>query len=166
MKAFVHVLLVAACLVACARALPGGRRDSFEDDDFEDMSLNFAMQNFLADTLNRIRSNLFNYFWNMPDLTNIKIPEGANTTSTVKIIDGHVVTINETTYEADDENGGTAFRIRIIDVKPQNETLPPIGSDAGPTTPRAVAPVNTESAETVEDFNNEISKNGGDTLNA
>jgi len=26
-----------------------------------------------------------NYFWNIPDVTNLKIPEGANTTSTVKV---------------------------------------------------------------------------------
>uniref|UniRef100_A0A348G5W7 Icarapin n=1 Tax=Odontomachus monticola TaxID=613454 RepID=A0A348G5W7_ODOMO len=165
MKAFVHVLLAATCLVACAHALPGGRRDSNEDD-FEDMSFDFAMPDFFADTMHRIRQNLLNYFWNMPDITNIKVPDGANTTSTVKIIDGHVVTINETTYTSGDDSSGTAFRIRIIDVKPQNDTLPPIGSDAN-TTPRAIATENPGSAETVEDFNNEISKNGGgDTLNA
>jgi len=28
---------------------------------------------------------MLNYFWNMPDVTEIKIPEGANTTSTVKV---------------------------------------------------------------------------------
>lgn len=75
-----------------------------------------------------------------------------------------MVTINETTYTSGDENGGTAFRIRIIDVKPQNDTVPAIGGgDVELTTAKATAP---ESAETVEDFNNEISKNGGDTLTA
>lgn len=74
-----------------------------------------------------------------------------------------MVTINETTYTSGDDASGTAFRIRIIDVKPQNDTVPAIGSDAdAPPKPTAAAP---ESAETVEDFNNEISKNV-ETLNA
>ncbi|EZA56188.1 Icarapin-like protein, partial [Ooceraea biroi] len=118
----------------------------------------------LSETMTRLRNNLMSYFWNLPDITNMKIPEGANTTSTVKIIDGHVVTINETTYSSGDANSNTAFRIRIIDVKPQNETVPAIGGggNAEPTTVRAEAP---ESAESVEDFNNEIPKNA-DTLTA
>lgn len=72
-----------------------------------------------------------------------------------------MVTINETTYTSGDENGGTAFRIRIIDVKPENDTLPVIGGgNAEPTTVKA-----TESVETVEDFNNEI-PNQTDVLTA
>lgn len=35
--------------------------------------------------MNRLRTNLLNYFWNLSDITDIKIPEGANTTSTVKV---------------------------------------------------------------------------------
>ena len=49
--------------------------------------------------------------------------DGANTTSTTKIVDGHIVTINETTYTDGDDVFGTQIRIRIIDVKPQNETI-------------------------------------------
>ncbi|XP_014479517.1 PREDICTED: icarapin-like [Dinoponera quadriceps] len=160
MKAF--VLLVATCLVACAYAVPSGRRDSSEDnfDDYIDDGWPY-----FRETLNALREQMLQWFWNVPDFTNMPIPEGANTTSTVKVVDGHMVTINETTYSSGDKNGGTAFRIRIIDVKPLNDTLPPVGSDAN-TTPGTTSPQNPESAETVEDFNNEISKNGGDTLNA
>ena len=64
-----------------------------------------------------------------------------------------MVTINETTYTSGDENGGTAFRIRIIDVKPENDTLPAIGdgnSNAEPTTAKTLEP--SGSAETVENF--------------
>lgn len=74
----------------------------------------------------------------------------------MQIIDGHVVTINETTYSTGDENGGAALRIRIIDVKPENDTLQIGGGSAGPTTVKAEA---EESRETVEDINNEIPKN-------
>ncbi|KAL6435815.1 hypothetical protein ACFW04_005588 [Cataglyphis niger] len=130
MKTFVHVAFVTACLIACTHALPK--------------------------TFNKMRENLLNYFWTIPDIAKIPIPEGANTTSTTKIINGHVVTINETTYTSSDENGGTAFRIRIIDVKPENDTIPTLGGDnAEPTTVTAEA---TESNETLEDMN-EIPKN-------
>ncbi|KAH0950627.1 hypothetical protein HN011_011517 [Eciton burchellii] len=143
----------------------GGRRDSFEDSLEDNLSFDF-MPN-LADTMNRLRNSMLNYFWNMPDVTEIKIPEGANTTSTVKIIDGHVVTINETTYSSGDDNSNTAFRIRIIDVKPQNETVTAIGGGgSGGSGGNAEPTVRTpESAETIEDFNNEIPKNT-DTLTA
>ncbi|CAL1683651.1 unnamed protein product [Lasius platythorax] len=162
MKTFVHVALAAACLIASAHALPGARRDSFEDD-FDEANFDLVLPNFFSESLNRLRQNLMNYFWNMPDITDIPIPEGANTTSTTKIINGHVVTINETTYTSGDENGGTAFRIRIIDVKPENDTLPVIGGgNAEPTTVKAEA---AESVETVEDFNNEI-PNQKDVLTA
>lgn len=78
----------------------------------------------------------------------------------LQIINGHVVTINETTYTSGDDTSGSAFHIRIIDVKPQNDTIPAIGGDAEATTKPA-----EESRETVEEFNNEISKNV-DTLTA
>ncbi|XP_072743342.1 icarapin-like [Anoplolepis gracilipes] len=154
MKTFVHIALVAACLIACAHALPGARRDSTEEE------FDFTFPSLFAETMNRMRQNLMNYFWSVPDFTNIPIPEGANTTSTTKIINGHVVTINETTYTSGDEFSGTAFRVRIIDVKPANDTL---SIDAESAT---VKPEATESRETVEDFNNEIPKNTEDTLTA
>ena len=118
-----------------------------------------------------------------------KIPDGANTTSTTKIVDGHVVTINETTYTDGDDVFGTQIRIRIIDVKPQNETILLTESEADaevttlPTrTPTSSTATNTNtntgsseeersstpsrSVETVEEFDNEIPKNQVDTLTA
>ncbi|XP_024876109.1 icarapin-like [Temnothorax curvispinosus] len=160
MKTFVYVLLVAACFVACARGFPSIGYDSSDEDrdDFDTVAFDFAMPNLFSDTLQRLRQNLLNYFWNMPDITDVKIPEGANTTSTTKIINGHVVTVNETTYMTGDALSGTAFRIRIIDVKPQNDTeLTRDGGNAGPES--TVKPEPSESRETVEDLNNEISKN-------
>lgn len=148
-----YVAVVAVCLIAYAQALPGARRDSIEDD-FDDVNFDITFPSLFADAFNRMRQNLMNYFWNMPDITDMKIPEGANTTSTTKVINGHVITINETTYTSGDENGGTAFRIRIIDVKPENDTLPAIGG--GNAEPTTVKPEVAGSAETVEDFNNEI----------
>lgn len=146
-----HIALVAACLIACAHAFPSRS----ENDDFED-EFDFLPTLAFSEYMNTLRQHFLNYFWNIPDVTNIKIPEGANTTSTVKIIDGHVVTINETTYSSGDENGGTAFRIRIIDVKPENDTLLISNGNAEPTTVKTEA---EGSRETVEDMNNEISKN-------
>lgn len=101
-----------------------------------------------------------------------------------QIIDGHVVTINETTYTDGDENSGAIFRVRVIDVKPQNETLEIEGNpEAKPVIPsgpkKDVEQVNkagpkkdventtpARSVETVEDLENEIPKNQVDTLTA
>lgn len=44
-----------------------------------------------------------------------------NTTSTTKVINGHKVTINETTYANEGDNAGTFFKIRVVDVHPTSE---------------------------------------------
>jgi hypothetical protein len=120
-----------------------------------------------------------------------KVPEGANTTSTTKVIDGHVVTINETTYKSDDDN--TYVRVRILDVKPESTTGETPNSDstdidqtsaevtdkttndkASPTPPPPPTTESTKedttpsrSVETVEDLgNNEIPDSQVDTLTA
>ncbi|XP_018406220.1 PREDICTED: icarapin-like [Cyphomyrmex costatus] len=157
MKTFVQVLLIAACFVACARSYPSRLGyDSSDEDDLDSMGFDIAMPNFFSDTINRLRQNLLNYFWTIPDITSFKAPEGANTTSTTKIINGHVVTINETTFVSGDNNSGTVFRIRTVDVKPQNETEVIGGSTEQPS----VRPEpESDSRETVEEFNNEIPKN-------
>ncbi|XP_046587213.1 icarapin-like isoform X1 [Neodiprion lecontei] len=90
-----------------------------------------------------------------------KIPEGANTTSTTKVINGHVVTVNETTYSDGDENSGTVLRVRVVDIKPVNETENPDSEDV--TTPANNEPPSSSSSspdrsvESLEDFSkNEI----------
>ncbi|KAG5309860.1 PREDICTED: icarapin-like [Acromyrmex echinatior] len=158
MKTFVQVLLVVACFVACTRSFPSGLGyDSSDEDEFETMNFDMAMPSFsyFTDAMAQLRQTLLNYFRNIPEIPNFSTPEGANTTSTVKIINGHVVTINETVYSKNDSNGGAVFRVRIIDVKPQNET------EGGGSTeqPSVRSEPEPESRETVEEFNNEISKN-------
>lgn len=44
--------------------------------------------------------------------------DGQNTTSTVKVIDGHKVVINDTYYTRKNEFGTSIFKVRVIDVKP------------------------------------------------
>lgn len=46
---------------------------------------NFRFCFLFSDTLQRLRQNFLDYFFNIPDMTQIKIPEGANTTSTTKV---------------------------------------------------------------------------------
>ncbi|XP_014209806.1 icarapin-like, partial [Copidosoma floridanum] len=110
------------------------------------------------------------------------------------IIGDHSVTINETTYTDGDENGGTIFRVRVVDVKPLNDTTatdnignPTIGNNESstelPTTNSDSDEDNdsnkreelttqaTRSVETVEELDNEINnknnaKNQIETLNA
>lgn len=123
----------------------------------------------MASVLTRIPEQSFFNPW-------ARVPEGANTTSTTKIIDGHVVTINETTYSNSDDGNSAIFRVRIIDVKPQEDTTesaeegvtsgsqaPAIGTEGDSNTESATP---ARSVETVEDFDNEIPKNQVDTLTA
>lgn len=108
-----------------------------------------------------------------------------------QVIDGHVVTINETVYKSDDDN--TYVRFRIVDVKPENPTGVTADSDAkdidqnsgevtdstatNDNSPSSSTPTTTESTkeettksrsvETVEDSgNNEIPDNKDDSLKA
>ncbi|KAL2711982.1 icarapin-like [Vespula squamosa] len=101
-----------------------------------------------------------------------KIPEGANTTSTTKVINGHVVTINETIYSDGNDAEGTVIRVRVIDVKPQNETMILQENENGTVIPTSTPTENDNEAttpqrsvETVEEFDNEI-PNQGDILKA
>lgn len=85
-----------------------------------------------------------------------------------------MVTINETTYTDGSDDYSTLIRVRVIDVRPQNETiLTTVSSEADsevttlPTgTNDTSTPQSSRSVETVEDFDNEIPKNQGDVLTA
>lgn len=57
-----------------------------------------------------------------PILPGIDLSKG-NTSSITKVIDGHTVVINETEYKNEDDFGGTFFKVRIIDVKPDSEVV-------------------------------------------
>jgi len=165
----------------------------FEDDDsFESAFGNSGFfrnpfrgnpfDGFLAgmeSAMTKLREQMSSILTRLPDQSGFpsigKIPDGANTTSTVKVIDGHVVTINETTYTDGDDSSGTVFRVRVVEVKPQNETLPVDsgvdtrleGSDVNVDDTKEETTANPRSVESVEEFdNNEIPKNPQDNLTA
>lgn len=76
-----------------------------------------------------------------------------NTTSVTKIIDGQKVVINETEYHTEGQNGESFFKVRIINVQPQESaesTENPIES-----TPLSK---NRETEAVDESLDNEISK--------
>lgn len=169
---------------------------SFEDSDSMESPTwtwnNLFRSNFLDGwyssiqaQMKRLRDQMAGILSRIPeqDMPWSKIPEGANTTSTTKIIGGHVVTINETTYMDGDDDSGILIRVRVIDVAPQNETILMTESDADAeittlptggivTTSKTIISkeeATTEpprSVETMEDFDNEIPKNQVDTLTA
>lgn len=80
----------------------------------------------------------------------------------VQIINGHVVTVNETTYSDGDDQQGSVVRIRIVDIKPEVETETETGNPEAEevtVTPVDVNPqINTDrSPESVENIaDNEI----------
>ncbi|KAL1509710.1 hypothetical protein ABEB36_004406 [Hypothenemus hampei] len=57
-----------------------------------------------------------------PSLDGIDLSKG-NTSSITKVIDGHTVVINETEYKNENDFGGTFFKVRIIDVKPDSSEV-------------------------------------------
>lgn len=74
------------------------------------------------------------------------------------------MTVNDTTYSDGDENSGSVFRFRVVEIKPQNDTLE-IGGNAD-TEPITSSPSNAgkkaesttpdRSVETVEDLNDNV----------
>ncbi|KAI4497128.1 hypothetical protein M0802_007874 [Mischocyttarus mexicanus] len=134
----------------------------------------------LQETINRLRDQMANIASHFPSNTGFstpwsKIPVGGNTTSTTKIINGHVLTINETVYKDSNDTDGIIFRVRVIDVKPQNDTgnvnenedglLIPISTETPSESDSGEGTTPQRSVETVEEFDNEIS-NRGDVLRA
>ncbi|KAK0081588.1 hypothetical protein PV325_011901 [Microctonus aethiopoides] len=78
--------------------------------------------NNVNDTIKRLRDQMSRLPTSGISYPFGKIPENANKTSTTKIIDGHIVTINETTYNDDDSNSTFVFKIRTVDIQPENGT--------------------------------------------
>ncbi|XP_058453452.1 histone-lysine N-methyltransferase SETD1B-like [Malaya genurostris] len=94
----------------------------------------WQFSSYLDDLMRRLRDR-FSGSWNPfygggdfapsgPGLWPVEIPDDSsdatktNTTSTVKIIDGHKVVINDTYYTKNTEFGTSIYKVRVIDVKP------------------------------------------------
>ncbi|XP_055636283.1 uncharacterized protein LOC129775499 [Toxorhynchites rutilus septentrionalis] len=97
----------------------------------------WQFSSYLDDLIRRLRDR-FSGSWNPfygdsgfgssgPGLWPIDIPDDSsedgqkNSTSTVKVIDGHKVIINDTYYTKKNEFGTSIFKVRVIDVKPADE---------------------------------------------
>lgn len=115
---------------------------------------------YLDDLMKRVRDR-FAGSWNPfyggdlipsgPGVWPVGIPEDSsedgaatNSTSTVKVIDGHKVVINDTYYTKKTDFGTSIFKVRVIDVKPFDET--PAGEAPKPETPTEVE-VNNRNGE-------------------
>ncbi|XP_012281077.1 icarapin-like [Orussus abietinus] len=150
--------------------LPEGSLGSGLEDDSEEFPYffnSFRPPSFLdffsgmQEALLRLRAQMADMLSKVPHGGFIgtpgELPEGANTTSTTKIIDGHVVTINQTTYSTGDDLNGSVIRVRVIDIKPQqNGTVrPDTDSDVeavpGTDSPKTTTVSSDKSPETLED---------------
>lgn len=151
--------------------------DVDDSDSYTNVYLGFLRQT-LQEMLKKLRDEMSDLASRLPSGPSFirpwKTPEGANTTSTTKIIDGHVVTVNETSYSDINDNEGMYIRVRVIDVKPQEETTTS-DTQGLTTTPvpitdeaenKEVTTTPTRSVETVEEFDNNIPQNEGHVLNA
>lgn len=79
-----------------------------------------------------------------------------NTTSVTKVIDGHKVIINETQYSNGDENVGSFFKVRIINIVPEDETTE---TDLKTNKPIEGTNRNRETESVENSHENEIPKN-------
>lgn len=98
----------------------------------------WQFSSYLDDLVKRLRDR-FSGSWNPfygggdfahsgPGVWPIEIPDDdssedgqTNSTSTVKIIDGHKVIINDTYYTKKTQFGTSIYKVRVIDVKPADE---------------------------------------------
>ncbi|GAB0100162.1 hypothetical protein DMENIID0001_161570 [Sergentomyia squamirostris] len=118
--------------------------------------LSFDFGSFFSgfeDTLRRWREQVANSWANRPDFDEEDVDDldsKGNTTSTVQIIDGHKVIVNETTYVRKTDFGTSVFKHRTVDVQPLDEE----GKDAEETTinPKAEATTkkNTDTERDIE----------------
>lgn len=82
----------------------------------------------------------------------------------VQVIDGHVVTVNETTYSSGDDNMGAVFRIKVVEVLPSetpegegdSEVKPE--TDAQPDAEAKPAPETTNESEMDADKHEETNE--------
>lgn len=88
-----------------------------------------------------------------PSFGNIDLSKG-NTSSVTKVIDGHTVVINETEYKNEDDFGGTFFKVRIIDVKPDSSEL--TTEKEAEAVPENVTQNNKDREEIENSYENEI----------
>lgn len=148
----------------------------FNESDGSWPSFRPSSFDYLSDTLhqimNRLREQMASIASRFPLNPGFstpwsKIPLGGNTTSTTKIINGHVLTINETIYKDNNDTDGIIFRVRVIDVKPQDDTTVNENEDGAVIPTVTTTPAENDnsqevttpqrSIETAEEFDNEIS---------
>lgn len=113
----------------------------------------WQFSSYLDDLVKRLRdrfSGSWNPFYGGSDFSHsgpgvwpIEIPDDdssedaqTNSTSTVKIIDGHKVIINDTYYTKKTQFGTSVYKVRVIDVKPaeEGETEKPSTEEEKPST--------------------------------
>uniref|UniRef100_A0A1B6H162 Uncharacterized protein n=1 Tax=Cuerna arida TaxID=1464854 RepID=A0A1B6H162_9HEMI len=92
------------------------------DDEVNDFMT--QMQDMLKEMRKQLTDLIQHHQQHHPDGTEVGTRIGEDdlpqnkSTSTTKVIDGHVVTVNETTYSSGDDNIGAVFRIKVVEVKP------------------------------------------------
>ncbi|XP_053665237.1 uncharacterized protein LOC128714387 [Anopheles marshallii] len=106
------------------------------------------LSGYLDDLLKRVRDR-FSGSWNPfyggdfvpsgPGVWPAELPDDSsedgvtNSTSTVKVIDGHKVVINDTYYTKKTEFGTSIFKVRVIDVKPTDDSTEVVTTPKAPT---------------------------------
>lgn len=98
----------------------------------------------------------------------------------VQVIDGHVVTVNETTYSSGDDNMGAVFRIKVVEVlpsetpegegdseaKPETDAQPDAEAKPAPETTNSESEMDADKHEETNEIPNQKVGSEVDDLNA
>lgn len=133
MKTFTSAVLLLAAVFALTDCLPPAPREhtdlmfvpleSSETEYSEELEphsytpFGFSFPGFFNDfdaMIRRFAESLKHFAIGTPQ----NLGEITNATSTQEVVDGHVVTINDTTYTKKGNNSDAVFVVRVIDVKP------------------------------------------------
>lgn len=121
---------------------------------YNPMSIHYGLFGNFEDFWRRLRESFFNNWWSsipQPGDENWDQPEG-NSTSEVKVIDGHKVVVNDTVYTKKDDSGNAIFRVRILNIHPVDSSEENDGKD-NVTTPGSNSELPNYSEKT--NYNNE-----------
>jgi len=81
--------------------------------------------------LKRLRESVLNRWWSsIPQPSDFDPSEG-NTTSVVKVIDGHRVEINDTVYTKTDDFGNSIYKVRVVNIRPFESSEDPTTDGPG-----------------------------------
>ncbi|XP_055919478.1 uncharacterized protein LOC129951384 [Eupeodes corollae] len=125
------------------------------------------------DSFDDIFRGLRNRLWSMDSNSSEEDDFGLGTnpinetTSVVKVVDGHKIEINETVIGNGDGDGGALFKFRIINIRPlESDEEVSEGTQTSAPAVEASSPFSTTSGRDVEENSDEVKNSNENEINA